>query len=523
MKKKVLAAFLTGCMAVGMLAGCGSGDSGSSSSGGSSGGSDTAEEGGSGEVETVVMAYMNWAGMPTGASRVAELISDYMEEKIGVRLELEIMDSATYRQDMTLMLSSGEQVDLFNAISIGYTACINNDYVLDLEENDLIQTYGQDILSTLDEDFVNACRVNGTLYGLPQQRDMAAGLWGFAIGAEYLDAIGYDYASMYKEGEEVIYGVTLDDISDIFAQLHEQFPDLYVHAPQEATITGQGPNCDAVGGDTFGVLQNPTESLTVVNYYETEEFREMADYYYAWNQAGYISKDALTDDTAATAQVKAGTCMSYATATKPGIKQQESNLCGRDMIIFQCGETVMKSSAVASMPWCINSGTEVPEAAMKALNMMYSDPYVSNLLCWGEEGKEWQYAEDGEHITFADGVDAEKSEYYNNVNWELPNQFIANIWEGDSLDIWDKMATFNSDSEKSKALGFTFDNSEVAAEYTALTNVYNEYVKSIAWGFTEPESGIAELTEKLEAAGLSTYMEAKQAALDEWAEANGVS
>lgn len=139
MKKKVLAAFLAGCMAVGMLAGCGSGDSGSSS-GGSSGGSDSADEGGSGEVETVVMAYMNWAGMPTGAERIAGLISDYMEEKIGVRLELEIMDSATYRQDMTLMLSSGEQVDLFNAISIGYTACINNDYVLDLEENDLIQT-----------------------------------------------------------------------------------------------------------------------------------------------------------------------------------------------------------------------------------------------------------------------------------------------------------------------------------------------------------------------------------------------
>lgn len=528
--KKVLASLLCGALAVGCLAGCGgggdTGETGGSAGGGNAGGASGTEAAGgsaggdaSGDYPTVVMAYMNWAGAPAGLERIQGLINDYTEENLGVSFELEIMDSASYSQNMKLMLSSGEQIDLFNAISVGYTASVNNGYCLDLEEDDLIQTYGQGILDTMDEVYVNACRIDGTLYGLPQQRDMATGLFGIAIGAEYLDGIGYDYASMYKDGEEVIH-TDLDEISNIYAQLHEKYPDLYVFSPQEATLS-QGPKIDAIGGDTFGVLLDPENSLVVENLYTSQAFRDLCDIMYEWNQAGYMSQDALTDTLAATSAVKAGTCMSYATATKPGIRQQESNLCGRPMIIFQCGDDFLKSSSVAGMPWCINSGCEDPVSAMKVLNAFYTDPYLSNLLCWGEEGKEWQKTDDG-HITFADGVTAENSEYYNNVNWELPNQFIAEIWEGDELDVWERMAEFNSGAVKSKALGFSFDNSAVSSEYTALTNVYNEYVKALFFGFTDPETGIPELQEKLEAAGLQKYMDAKQAALDEWAAANGI-
>ena len=126
--------------------------------------------------------------------------------------------------------------------------------------------------------------------------------------------------------------------------------------------------------------------------------------------------------------------------------------------------------------------------------------YLSNLLCWGEEGKEWQKTEDG-HITFAEGVTAENSEYYNNVNWQTPNQFIAEIWQGDSLDIWERMEKFNSESVKSIALGFSFDNSAVSSTYTALMNVYDGYVKALFYGFTNPETGIPEVVDKLNAAG----------------------
>lgn len=470
----------------------------------------------------VIVSFMNYTGRPAGADRIQELISAYTEENFGISVELLVLDSASYNQNMTLMLTSGEQVDVFNAVTLGYTSCVNNDYCLDLEEDDLIATYGAGILETLDETYIDACRIDGTLYGLPQMRDMAVGMDCFAIGAEYLDEIGFDYASMYtEESSEIIY-TDIDTISDIFAQLHETIPDKYVFEPSSAAnLLAQGVLVDQVGGDSFGVLLDPENSLVVEDLYSSDLFYDLCSRVYAWNQAGYISQDALTDDTAVTTQVQAGTLMAYSTAGKPGIKQQESNLCGREMIIFQCGDDFMKSSGVASMPWCINSGTEDPESAMTILNAFYTDSYLSNLLCWGEEGTEWQYTDDG-HITYADGIDADNTEWYNNVNWEMPNQFIAEIWEGDSLDIWTEMEAFNDESVKSIALGYAFDNSDVSSTYTALTNVYNEYVESLLLGFSDPDTVIPELEEKLQAAGLEEYMAAKQASLDAWAEANGV-
>ncbi len=495
---------------------------GDNNGGGNAGGTQSADGGAEvmGNGETIVMAFMNWKGMPAGTERISQKISEYTMEKYGVNVELQILDAASYAQNMKLMLSSGEQVDIFNSVMVGYNACINNGYTLDLEENGLLQTYGQGIIDTFGDDYIDACRVNGTVYGLPTRKDDATGLFGIAIGAEYLDGIGYDYKSLYaSEGDEVLFSKT-DEITSIFTQLHEKFPDLYVFSPQDATIS-QSMKVDALGGDNFGVLLDPENSLVVEDLFSSDTYYNLIKLFYDWNQAGFISKDALTDTNAATLQVLSGNAMAYATATKPGIKQQETNLCGREMIIFQCGEDFLKSNSIAGTPWCINSGTEYPELAMTVLNGFYTDPVLSNLLLWGEEGTEYVKTDDG-HIKFPEGIDADSSEYYNNVNWELPNQFIAEVWEGDSLDIWDRMTAFNSESTTSKALGFSFDNSAVASEFTALTNVYNEYGKALLFGFTDPDVGIPEFEARLKEAGLEKYMAAKQEALDAWAQEAGV-
>ena len=525
MKRRIMSLVLAGAMTCGLFVGCGS--SGASSS--SAGDYDSPEEAAeaaiqerkdSGEYPTVVIGYMNFAGSPTGLDRISEKLSEITEEKLGVDVELMIMDAASYSQNMNLMLASGEQVDLFNAVSVGYMPCVNKGYTLDLEEDDLLQTYGQGILDTFTESEIDGCRVGGTLYGLPVKKDDAAGKFGISIAAQYLDGIGFDYESMYEDGEEIIY-TDFDTIDDIFAQLHEKYPDKTVFYMDLSSVVSQCLSID-IPSDNFGVLLNPTESLQIEDLFSSDQYMELCERMYKWNQAGYISPDAITETSASTVQVKAGSLMAYKTATKPGILQQETNLCGQPVVIFQTGPDFKGSSAYNTMPWCINQNTEDPVAAMQVLNLLYTDPEASTILCWGEEGVEWQETSDG-HITYADGVDADNSEYFNNVNWEMPNQFIAKIWEGNDLDIWDRMQEFNDNATTSKAMGFTFDNSAVSAEYTALTNVYTEYQAQLELGFIDPEKGIPELVERLNEAGLQEYMAAKQEALDEWAEANGVN
>ena len=560
MKKKLLACLLAGTMGAAALSACGSSDSSSSSSSSSSesGTAETAstestsaaesgtesstesatsseEDDGltqeardaiaerkeSGDYPTVVMAFMNFSGSPSGLDRINEAISEITEEKLGIDVELIIMDSASYQQDINLMLSSGEQVDLFNAIRPGLSSCVNNGYVLDLEEDGLLEKYGSGIADAVGQDYIDSCRINGTLYGLPTNKDNAAGKFGIAIPAQYLDEIGVDYESMYADEDDEIIYTDMDTIDDILAKLHEHYPDKTTLFVDKGTVVSQCLSIDELGSDPFGVLLDPTNSLEVEDLFSSDLYMDLCKKWYEWNQAGYLSQDALTETTATTVQVKAGSLCAYKTATKPGIRQQESNLCGMDMVIFQLGDDFMASNACTSMPWCINSQTENPVAAMQVLNAFYTDPELSTLLCWGEEGVDYVNTEDGHH-TFPEGVDADNAEYYNNVNWELPNQFIAGVWEGDDLDLWDQMKEFNDSAERSKAFGFTFDNSSVSSEYTALENVYEEYRDQIELGFVDPEEAIPEMVQELKDAGLDTYIAEKQSQLDAWAEENGI-
>ncbi len=474
----------------------------------------------SGKAPTVVIAFMTWAGKLAGTDRVAEKMSEITMEKIGVKVELMPMDAASYSQNMNLMLASGEQVDLFNTLSVGFMPCVNKGYLLDLEEDDLLATYGQGIIDAFRASEINGCRVSGTLYGVPVKKDDAAGKFGISIPTKYLDEIGVDYASMYANPEDEVIFTDLAFIEDTFAKLHEKYPDKTVFFNDAGTVTSQILLIDAPG-DVFGVLTDPVNSLELTDLFESDMYMDICKTLYKWNQNGWISKDAATETNATTTQVKAGSLCAYKTATKPGIRQQESNLCGTPVAIFQLGEDFKSSSAYNSMPWAINQSTDDPVAAMQVLNLLYTDPDLSTLLCWGEEGKEWQETGDG-HINFADGIDAQTSEYYNNVNWQMPNQFIARIWEGDSLDLWTRMQSYNDNALASKAMGFTFDNSDVSAEYTALTNVYTEYRNQLEYGFLDPETGIPEMVERLKAAGLDNYIAEKQAQLNAWAEANGV-
>ncbi len=533
MKKKLVSTLLCGTMAMSMLAGSTTTFAESTTEGaGDVPAIELSEEAAQavadrkakaeedGEYEKIVIGFFDWTGTPAGIDRINAALSARTEETLGLDVELQIVDSAAYGDDMKLMLSSGEQMDLFNTCILGYSSCINNGYALDLEEDGLFDKYADGIKQYVRQEYIDACRVGGVLYGVPPIKDYAIQTCAVCVGQEYLDGIGYDL-SKFETDENGYPIATWDDINDIFAQLHEKYPDKFVFAIQDNGLT-QGSSVDNIAGDYFGCLLDPANSLKIEDVYSSDVFKEWCQRAYDWNQAGYISADAMTDDTGASAKVKSGSYMAMMACSKPGYKTQISGECGRDMCVFNVGESFMSSSSVSSFPWCINQNTDDPVAAMQVMNALYSDPVVSDLVCWGEEGKEFQVNDDGT-IKYADGVDANTSEYYPNVLWLMPNPYVAHVWEGDPLNIGEMMSDFNDNAAcKSKALGFTWDNSDYAAEYTAMKNAYDQYAKQVVFGFVEPEEGIAELDGALKDAGLEEYMAAKQEALDAWASENGI-
>lgn len=516
MKKKMVAMLMASVMALSLCA-CGGSGGGDAAQPGGDGGAETAggdsaadNGGASGEITKLIVAFPTWTGAPADTQKIQEAMNDITRDKLGIEIELQISDYGSFNQSMTLALSGGEQVDIVSTLGFTYANAVQQGYLTDLEENGLLSTYGSGIVDVMGQDNIDACRVGGVLYGLPNNRDMAQGRGCAAVATEYLEGIGYDLSS-----DSEIVRISVDELNDIYAQLHEKYPDKEVYRPSTSSMS-QFSNVDSLGGSVFGVLLDNGKELKVENLFTSDFYKNYCGRIYDYNQKGYISQDAATDTTAATELVKAGTLMSYTTGGKPGSKAQETNLCGRDMTIFQTMDNYVSSTSVARFPWCIPITAANPEASMKYLNELYTNEELANVLAWGIEGEHYQVGEDG-LADFADGVDASTSGWNHSMGWLMPNQFITHVWVGNSPTLWDEIQEFNETAVVSAASGFTFDTTNVANEVTAVQNVYNEYQASVEYGFVDPETGIAEMNEKMMSAGLQKIIDEKQAQLDAWA------
>ncbi len=515
--KRLLSAICIMIMILSMTA-CGGGDT---DSGGNSGGTssetttgaEAANEDEKGEPTHLVMNFMTFIGAPNDTQIVQDAINEITRERYNIEVELQISDISSYRQALTLALSSGEQLDLVQTITAGYNTLAQQGFLMDLEKDGLIDNYGTGIAPAIGQSYVDACRIDGVLYGVPNGRDMAQGRGCAAIGTQYLEGIGYEV----DESQEIIQ-ITVEELNEIYVKLHETYPELEVYRPTTNSML-QFSNVDALGGTVFGVLLNNGQELKVENLFTSDYFKDYAARMYDYNQMGYISQDAATDTTAVTELVKSGVLMSYTTGGKPGIKQQETNLCGMPMTIFQTMDDYVASAAPTQFPWVIPINTVDAEASMTLLNAFYTDEDLANLLSWGIEGTHYKVLDSG-LITYADGVDAGNSGWSHNVGWELPNQFITYVWDGNSPTLWEDIKTFNTEATKSAAMGFSFDTTNVATEITSVTNVYSEYQMGIEYGFLDPATAIDEMNDKMMTAGLDKIIAEKQSQLDAWAAAN---
>jgi putative aldouronate transport system substrate-binding protein len=473
----------------------------------------TSETKSNGELVHLVMSFMTWTGAPADTQKVQDAINAITKDRYGIEVEFQISDSSSYKQNTTLALSGGEQVDILSTILSNYNSMVQQGYLMDLEENDLLKNYGAGITEAVGTEYIDACRINGKLYGVPNNRDMAQGRGCAAIATEYLDGIGYNV-----DGSQEIVKISQDELNNIYAKLHEKYPDLEVYRPTILSMS-QFSDVDLLGGNAFGVLLDYAKELKVENLFTSDYYKEYCSRIYDYNQKGYIGKDSITDTTAVTELVKAGTLMSYTTGGKPGIKAQETNLCGRPMTIFQTMDDFISSSAVAQFPWAISINTVNAEASMRLLNAFYTDADLADLLSWGIEGEHYKVLDSG-LISFADNVDATNSGWNHSMGWLMPNQFITHVWDGNDPDLWNTLKSFNEKAQKSAASGFSFDTTNISTELTSVQNVYDEFQKSIEYGFVDPATSIDEMNNKMVKAGLDKIIAEKQTQLDAWAAAN---
>lgn len=523
--KKLLSLLVACALLVSAFAGCSEGGQSSQESSSTSVSESTGSQSGAGEdsasedsgSETastsnaeqmdLVVAYPLINGVPADNQMIQDEINKIVTPKYNDVIQLMPISMGNYNQQMQLMLSSGEKLDLFVIRGEQFNSYLSSEQLTDM--TDLIQEYGQGIIEAVGQSFIDAGKANGSLYGITTNRDLAIGHGGLMVRKDILEELGYT-----KEDIQ-----TVDDLDALFADVHAAYPDMLVLSNNAGgTLYGTLGMCFDPLTDGFAVLRNFGEDLEVVNAFATEEYQQYCEHARRWYEAGYISADIAANTESGSTMVKSGRAFSYVNRVKPGVDMQETKMAGTEIVGLQTMPTATYTSVPQSFMWGIPYSADDPARSMEYLNEVYTNADIMNLLAWGVEGVHYDVMEDG-HITTAASLDGAESGYNPSAGWIFGNQFITYVWEGDDLDLYDQLKEFNDTAQKSAAFGFTFNNQNVVTEIAAVQSVYDQYKMGLECGLVDPAEALPEMLAQMESAGIQKIIDEKQAQLDEWAAA----
>ena len=498
MKKKWLAALLAAMMAV-SVTGCGGGGSTSQASG-ESGTSD-------GEEPYTVTMVIQGTQQPD-EERIEGKINEILEKELNANLDLVVLPWASATQQLQLMLSGDEKIDIFYTNGTNAVQYMNSGQIMDMTE--LIDEYGTNLKEIFGEDVLKGNSIDGFLYGVPTQIERGS-IPAIFMRKDLVEKYGIDTSAIKEPG----------DLETVFETVQAGEPDMTMLF---SINEGDTPLTRLFGGDNLsdnnmlGVLMDQENSTTIENIYASDWFKETTTMLYDWYQKGYISQDAGTNTENWRTVCKAGNLFSLFFSYHPGTPVEFESSTGYEFEIVPFRDyPIINSSSYTGVIYSVAQNSENPEKAMQVLDYIYGSPEVMNLLNWGEEGVDY-IIEDEENgiINYPEGVSTENVGYSLNLGWELPNQFIAYKWTGSDPQLWEKMEEFNASAKESTAVGFFFDSAEYSNQIAALSNVVKQYGGTLFSGSGDPEVYIPQFLEALEDAGIDEVISGKQEQFDAW-------
>ncbi len=502
LKKKLVSCLCIIALIAAMSAGCAG-----------KGGSDSKEE--SAGTDKITFAFFCNVVIPEDMDKVEEEINKITRDKINVEVELLPMSLSTYDQQINLMISSGEKLDLFNMFGTQFAVDVAQNK-LSAMEPELLESVAKDTVDTIGEDYMKSVTVNGNVYGFPVLKDNAQ-VRGVVLNKQILEDAG-----LLKEAENI---KGTDDLAALYDKVMAKRTDIAMVCAGDtsSTLVDSGFMTYDNLGDNLGVLMDYGQNeLKVENLYETEWYENTVNYIHDWYQKGYILKDSsVNPDTGVPIYQSEGVfsiMCNYHIATDSVIE----NMTNIPSTGAWLAEPLATTTSINGVVMAIPATCENQEPVLKFLNLMYTDPDVVNLIDWGIEGDHYVHVDGKKNvITYPEGVNGDNSGYAMNCGWEFGNQLNSYVWEntGDD-DYYDRMADFNEEAVRSKAIGFSFDSSSVKTEVAALNNVLNEYRFGIENGEMDPAEYLPKFRQALKDAGIDKVIEEKQRQLDAWAAEN---
>lgn len=180
MKKlnKALALGMAGAMAL-SLAACGGSTSSSAAATGDTASTD--------EVVTLTWVTVG-NGQPTNYDAWLEQINPYLEEKIGVNLDVQVVSWGDWDNRRNVIVNTSGEYDILFTNMNTYVNDVHIGAFADISE--LVKTATPDLYASIPEDYWEACEVGGQLYGVPTYKDSSISEY-LVFDKELAESTGY--------------------------------------------------------------------------------------------------------------------------------------------------------------------------------------------------------------------------------------------------------------------------------------------------------------------------------------------
>lgn len=475
------------------------------------------ETGDTGETEKVVVRMVCLGTVPTDLKVVEDAINEITVPEINVQVELEAISIANYDNQLAMDMTSGEQVDVFFTMS--YNTLMSNKQLLDI--TDYIEQYGQGLVEQTTADWLKSTSVGGRIYAVPVINGKAM-TCTVAMRTDILEKYGLaPELKMAKDINDSDMQMNLEELEHVFQVVKENEPDMITlfYPISGAGFTGL-INYDSLT-DGNGVLMG-NDGWDVVNLYETDEYYQMLEQTRKWYENGYIKSDAATDNESESSYMSAGRLFASISYSEVGLDAQYKASTGYDYTCVKIKTPLLTSSSLSGMVWGVASTTKVPEASVKFMNLAYTSRDISNLMCYGVQDVHWVLNDDGT-VSYPEGIDNTNALYPSSTYWAMPNSLVGYPLEGNPSDYNDILAENNKTAPVSRALGFSFDQTNVTTQSAAVSAVLDEYLPGFKTGSLNLEENYDKFIEKLKAAGIDDIIAEKQKQLDTWCGENGIS
>lgn len=458
-----------------------------------------------GKMTELTVVFPSSNASPAQLSEVEAAMNTIIQKTVDAKVKLQIIEWGAYQDQINLMLSSGEKMDMFFAIS-NLKDMANKGQLVPI--TDLVDKYAKkakDIMSR----YLDACYFNSDLYGFPTYRDLA-NQGGLVCRQDIL-----------KETDMKAENIkSWDDLETLLKKVKELHPDMYPLIPADVTrgcLASYNKGVFDIVQSGVGAYINDTDGqVNIINTYDTKEYLELAEKAYEWNEKGYFMPDSTTTTAVRQDLIRSDKGFGYIGNVHPGTVTQETMNSGKEMVAIPLTARTLTTAGVNFCQWVLPIQCESPEKTLAILNMLYTDPDMQNLFRYGIEGKDYVVKDAAKGIAgYPDGVDS-KSAGWSNEMWMTGNASIGYAWETDPEDVWNKYATYNDDAVLSPLYGFVYDSSNVKTEISAISNVTDKYTAIIEAGLTDPESTVKKLNDELKGAGIQNIIDDMQKQADEW-------